>query len=130
VTNVLGLLQMWLGIVIAVFVASIAIITYSVIWNFIYYYRDEIYITKLVWGANLFIYWPFVLQGMLYSFIAFALNITIFTIFLKNLNVLFWDIYYFSLPTILLLWELAIFLFIWWISWYFSSKKYLKQKVS
>jgi cell division protein FtsX len=109
---------------------SIAIIIYSVIWNFVYYYRDEIYITKLVWWANLFIYWPFVLQWMLYSIIAFVLNLIVFALLLKNLNILFWDIYLFSLPIFTLVLEIFIFLLIWWISGYFSSKKYLKQKVS
>jgi hypothetical protein len=50
-------LWIWLYVIIAVFVFAIAIITYSIIWNFIYYYKDEIYITKLVWWSKSFIYW-------------------------------------------------------------------------
>jgi cell division protein FtsX len=119
---------MWLWVVILVFVISIAVIIYSVIWNFIYYYRDEIYITKLVWGANTFIYWPFVLQWMMYSFIAFILNTVIFILLLKNLRVLFWDIYSFSLPIGVLFLEMFGFIVIWWISWFFSSRKYLRRK--
>jgi cell division protein FtsX len=119
---------MWLWIIILVFVVSIAIIIYSVIWNFVYYYRDEIYITKLVWGSNTFIYWPFVLQWMMYSFTAFVLNTIIFILLLKNLNALFWDIYSFSLPIMTLFLEMLMFMIIWWISWFFSSKKYLRHK--
>jgi cell division protein FtsX len=125
----LWLLQLWLEIVILIFIVSIAIIIYSVIWNFIYYYRDEIYITKLVWGSNTFIYGPFVLQWMIYSLVAFLLNVVIFVLLIKNLNIIFWDLYTLSISVALLILEVLVFLLIWWISWYFSSKKYLKMKM-
>ncbi len=48
VISVLNTLQIGLYVIIATFVVSIAIIVYSIIGNFIYYYRDEIYITRLV----------------------------------------------------------------------------------
>lgn len=126
VTSVLEVLKFWLNIIIFIFVGSIAIIIYSIIWNFIYYYRDEIYITKLVGWSNVFIYWPFVLQGMIYSFIAFISNIILFTLLLNNLNWLFWHIYAFSFSNIILLFEMVMFMFVGWVSWYFSSKKYLR----
>jgi len=126
VTSVLEVLKFWLNIIIFIFVGSIAIIIYSIIWNFIYYYRDEIYITKLVGWSNVFIYWPFVLQGMIYSFIAFISNIILFTLLLNNLNWLFWHIYAFSFSNIILLFEMVMFMFVWGVSWYFSSKKYLR----
>lgn len=126
VISVLEILKFWLTIIIFIFVGSIAIITYSIIWNFIYYYRDEIYITKLVWGSNVFIYWPFVLQWMIYSFLAFIFNLILFSILLNNLNTVFWHIYNFTFPNLILLLELIMFMFVWWVSWYFSSKKYLR----
>lgn len=126
VTSVLEVLKFWLNIIIFIFVGSIAIIIYSIIWNFIYYYRDEIYITKLVGGSNIFIYGPFVLQGMIYSFIAFIFNIVLFTLLLNNLNWLFWHIYAFSFSNMILLFEMVMFMFVGWVSWYFSSKKYLR----
>lgn len=126
VTSVLEVLKFWLNIIIFIFVGSIAIIIYSIIWNFIYYYRDEIYITKLVGWSNVFIYWPFVLQGMIYSFIAFISNIILFTLLLNNLNWLFWHIYAFSFSNLILLFEMIMFILVWWLSWYFSSKKYLR----
>jgi len=126
VTSVLEILKFWLNIIIFIFVGSIAIIIYSIIWNFIYYYRDEIYITKLVGWSNVFIYWPFVLQGMIYSFIAFISNIILFTLLLNNLNWLFWHIYAFSFSNIILFFEMIMFMFVWGLSWYFSSKKYLR----
>lgn len=126
VTSVLDVLQFWLNIIILIFVVSIAIIIYSIIWNFIYYYRDEIYITKLVWGSNVFIYGPFVLQWIIYSFTAFLSNIILFILLLNNLNWIFWNIYTFSFPNYILLWEMIMFTFVWGISWFFSSKKYLR----
>jgi hypothetical protein len=48
VISVLGILQFGLYVVIAIFLLSISIIIYSIIGNFIYYYKDEIYITRLV----------------------------------------------------------------------------------
>lgn len=126
ITNVLDVLKLWLNIIIFIFVFSIAVIIYSVIWNFIFYYRDEIYITKLVGWSNVFIYWPFVLQWVIFSAIAFLLNLILFTILLNNLNWLFWHIYYFSFSNLILFLEFTLFAFIWWISWFFSSKRYLR----
>jgi cell division protein FtsX len=48
VTSILNILQIGLYVIIATFLVSIAIIVYSIIGNFIYYYKDEIYITRLV----------------------------------------------------------------------------------
>ena len=48
VISVLTMLQIGLYIIIITFIVSIAVIVYSIIGNFIYYYRDEIYITRLV----------------------------------------------------------------------------------
>lgn len=126
VISVLDILKMWLDVIIIIFLISIAIIIYSVIGNFIYYYRDEIYITKLVWGSNRFIYWPFVFQWMIYSFLAFLINLIIFVILLNNLNNLFGHLYVFSFSNMILFIEMLLFVGIWWISWFFSSKRYLR----
>ncbi len=48
VTNVLKTLQFGLYVIIGIFLVSISIIVYSIIGNFIYYYKDEIYVTRLV----------------------------------------------------------------------------------
>ncbi len=130
VITILKYLWVWVYIIIWVFVFAIAIITYSIIWNFIYYYRDEIYITKLVGWSRIFIYWPFSLQWMIYSAIAFFISLALFFGFLNILKTIF--INNFSLDFILnnsflvFLLELLLFILLGWISWYFSSKKYLK----
>lgn len=123
---VLHILTGWLYIMIGVFLLSIFIITYSIIWNFIYYFKDEIYITRLVGGSKKFIYGPFVLQWMIYSFTSFVLSFIIFIFILTNINNAFWDVYMFQANTSIWFLELIVFVLVWWISWLFSSKKYLK----
>lgn len=126
IINVLDILQFGLYVIIGIFMTSISIIIYSVIWNFIYYYRDEIYITRLVWWSKKFIYWPFVLQWSIYSFIALTLSLFIFVIILNNLNAAFSDLYYFTFSYKIFMLEMVLFISIWWLAGYLSSKKYLK----
>jgi len=123
-------LGVWLYVIIGIFVFAIWIITYSIIWNFIYYYRDEIYITKLVWGSKAFIYGPFSLQWMMYSIIAFFISLSMFYIFIKFwVTAIFGTTYsldfVFVNSNIIFPLELLLFMIIWAFSWYFSSKKYL-----
>ena len=130
VTSVLQSLGLWLYAIILVFFVSIAIIIYSIIWNFIYYYKDEIYITRLVWWSKLFIFGPFSMQGIIYSVISFIISAIIFVIMLKNIIFVFSEDYsltflFDNMPLIFSL-ELLLFVLIGWFSWYFSSKKYLK----
>ncbi len=127
VISILNILKVWVEVIILIFFVSIAVITYSVIWNFIYYYKNEIYITRLVWWAKSFIYWPFILQGIIYSIISFFISLFVFVLLLKNLNSTFWEYFEFIVSTEVTLLQLLIFIFIGWISWYLSSRKYLKQ---
>lgn len=127
ILGVLHILTLWLYIIISVFILSIFIITYSIIWNFIYYFKDEIYITRLVWWSKKFIYWPFVLQWMIYSFTSFVLSFVIFVVLLRNVNNAFWDFYMFKENYLLLILEVIIFVLVWGISWLLSSRKYLKK---
>jgi cell division protein FtsX len=119
-------LQLGLYVVILVFLISISIITYSIIWNFIYYYRDEIYITRLVWGSKVFIYGPFVLQWGIYSFISFLLSLIVFLFVVQNVNAAFSELYFLHVSYNILFIEMITFILMWWISGFFSSRKYLK----
>lgn len=127
IINVLHILQIGLYIIIIIFLVSISIIVYSVIWNFIYYYRDEIYITKLVWWSNIFIYWPFVYQWAIYSLSSFLLSLIIFIFIISNLNSVFNNIYLLNIWAEIFLIEMFVFVFIGWLSWFLSSMKYLKK---
>lgn len=131
VISVLEMLQGGLYIVIATFVVSIAIIVYSIIGNFIYYYRDEIYITRLVWGSKIFIYGPFSLQWMMYVTVAFIIATIFFILFLQNIQLVFElgnidEVYTGNLALVFLI-EAWVFLFVWWLSGFFSSRRYIKK---
>ena len=127
VISVLDMLQFWLYIIIAIFLVSIFIITYSIIWNFIYYFKDEIYITRLVWWSKKFIYWPFIFQWSFYSLVSFLLSLIIFIFILKNINWAFWDLYFFNIKYNIIILEMIVFVIVGWFSWFLSSRKYLKQ---
>jgi len=124
-------LRISLYIIIWMFLFSIAIIIYSIIGNFIYHYRDEIYITRLVWGSKIFIYWPFWLQWVLYAFTWAILGILLFYTSLRTVNFMleknynlgyaFWE---YQLVFIL---EIVVLMVIWWVSGLVSSKKYLNN---
>ena len=132
VTSVLKTLQFWLYVMIAIFLVSISIIVYSIIWNFIYYYKDEIYITRLVGGNRLFVHWPFIFQGILYNFVAFVLSTLLFFIMIHNISYLFPEGYnldfLFNGFTVLFL-ELTLFLIIGWVSGYYSSSWYITSNI-
>lgn len=126
IINILNVLQYGLYLIIAIFVVSISIIIYSVIWNFIYYYKDEIYITRLVWWSKQFIYWPFVFQGAIYSFLASFISFFVFSLILDYVNSSFSNIYFFSFSFLIFVLEIFLFVIIWAFAWYLSSRKYLK----
>lgn len=131
VISILDALRIWLYVIIWIFLLSISVIVYSVIGNFIYYYRDEIYITKLVWWNNVFIYGPFSLQWIIYSLISFIFSTIFFLLLLNNINFIFsfnnsFDFLFNNFYIIFLI-ELVIFTIIWALSWYFSSKKYINN---
>ncbi|QFR39731.1 FtsX-like permease family protein [Candidatus Gracilibacteria bacterium 28_42_T64] len=126
VIHVLDILSIGLYIIIITFLLSIFVITYSIIGNFIYYYKDEIYITRLVGGSKKFIYGPFVLQGSFYSFVSFLLSLIIFVFILQNINAAFSDIYFFDFSYNTFLIEMLVFVFVGGLSGFLSSRKYLK----
>lgn len=130
ITKYLVILRISLYIMIVLFLLSIWVIIYSIIWNFVFYYRDEIYITRLVWWSKLFIYGPFSFQWMIYAFVSFVAWIGIFYLGVKltnfllkenfGFNYLLWD---YGLVFLL---EVIVLIFIWGLSGLISSRKYLK----
>lgn len=131
VISILHILQVGLYIIIGTFVVSIAVIIYSIIGNFIYYYKDEIYITRLVGGSKLFIYGPFSLQGMMYVAFSFLISTVLFLLLLENIRYIFdmskiSDIFQGNIVAILFL-EAIIFLIVGGASGFLSSRRYLKK---
>ena len=119
-----------LYIMIVLFLFSIWIIIYSIIWNFVFHYKNEIYITKLVWWSNIFIYWPFILQWIIYSIMSFILWIALFKILVIISNIKLNSNYNFAYLLwnyeLLFLVQILILILIWGLSGLISSKKYLK----
>ncbi len=129
---ILQTLKIALYIIIFVFLLSIFVITYSIIWNFIYHYRDEIYITKLVWWGNIFIYWPFVFQWIIYAVLWFFISFVTYLLLLNNMSFIFDKdmIKNYVLDNnlnYLYLLQLLIFIIIWAISSLLSSNKYIRN---
>ncbi len=121
---------------IFIFVISIFIIIYSIIWNFIFHYRNEIFITKLIGWGKRFIYWPFTLQWIIYAILAFFVSLIWLYYLMNFLPDLFaffetpfdydMTIFYPTFKKILPI-ELAVFVFIGAISGLLSSRKYSKE---
>ena len=130
-------LGFWVYFMIFIFVVSIFIIIYSIIWNFVFHYRNEIYITKLIWWSKRFIYWPFILQWIFYSLIALLVSnlwffylldnlASIFSSFDVTLNVNLKETIKPIMDKLLPI-EIISFAFIWALSWFLSSRKYSKE---
>ena len=130
VTKYLVILRVSLYIMIALFLLSIWVIIYSIIWNFVFYYKDEIYITRLVGWSRMFIYWPFSLQWMIYAFASFIVWVWMFYLWVTLTNFLLKENFGFSYLLwdywLLFLLEIIVLVLIWWLSWLISSRKYLK----
>ena len=67
--------QFWVYWIVWLFLFTVFMIIYNTIWNFIFFYRDEIKIIELVWGSSSFIYGPFSLQWGIYTLIGTTIGI-------------------------------------------------------
>ncbi len=119
-------------IIIFVFLLWIFVITYLIMWDFMYQCRDEIYITKLVWWGNIFIYWPFVFQWIIYAVLWFFISFVTCLLLLNNMSFIFDKdmIKNYVLDNnlnYLYLLQLLIFIIIWAISSLLSSNKYIRN---
>lgn len=133
VIKVFHSIKLWIYAIIWFFIFSVFIIIYNIIGNFIFFYRDEIKITKLVWWDNIFIYWPFSIQWLLYTGFSSVLSLLIFVYIIKTVNIYLIDnfpqfinsfliaYWYFFFYEIIWVW------LIWTISWFLSSHKFINK---
>lgn len=87
-TNTVGF---WLSMV---FVLMSCMIVYNTIRLAIFVYRDEIAVMKLVGASNMFIRGPFVVEAILYAFIATVITLALFypaTIWITKKTVFFFE---------------------------------------
>lgn len=127
-TNTVGF---WLSIV---FIAMSCMIVYNTIRLAIFTYRDEIAVMKLVGASNWFIRGPFLVEAMLYGFLATFITMAFFypaTIWVTKKTVFFFEgmnIYQYYLDNFFVLTGLllasGVLLAV--ISSFFAVRKYLK----
>lgn len=117
--------------IISLFIFSVFIIIYNSIGNFVFFYRDEIKIIRLVGGENRFIYGPFSIQGFLYTLAAYIFGTSVFVYLVKNINFsliidfpLFID-RFFTLYSNILLIELAVVIVVGMLSGFLSSRRFI-----
>lgn len=124
-------IKYWIIWIISFFIFSVFIIIYNTIWNFIFFHRDEIKVTKLVWWDNIFIYWPFSVQGFLYTFFSTIFSLIIFLYIIKTVNIYLIENFpdfineFLSKNSLYFLYELLILSLIGLISWFLSSIKFI-----
>lgn len=134
--KVLQSIKIWIYSIIIFFMFSVFIIIYNTIWNFVFFYKDEIKITKLVWWDNFFIYWPFSIQWIIYTFLSSFISILIFVYIIKTVNIYLIDDFPKFINLFLLknspyfFYQMILLMFIWAISWFLSSLKFIKGKIN
>lgn len=72
--------------IIGFFLFAVFIIIYNSIGNFVFFYRDEIKIIRLVGGDSAFVYGPFAIQGVLYTGLAYLFGTVTFSLVIRNIN--------------------------------------------
>jgi cell division protein FtsX len=93
--QVLNWLRYGLFVIIIFFLFSVFVVIYHSIWNAVFFFRDEIKITELVGGMRRYIYWPFMLQGTIYSVIACVISASVFYYVATHarIDVIIWSTY-------------------------------------
>lgn len=84
--NILLSVRYGIYAMIGFFLFAVFVIIYNSIGNFVFFYRDEIRIIRLVGGENIFVYGPFSLQGMLYTAAATLLGTGVFSYLIAHVN--------------------------------------------
>jgi len=121
--NILLSVQYGIYGIIGFFIFAVFIIIYNSIGNFVFFYRDEIKIIRLVGGENFFIYGPFAIQWVLYTGLAyFMINfslITDFPVFIDRFFALYGQIF---------LMEFGVVLFVGLLSGFLSSRRFIGKE--
>ncbi len=134
VIKIFKYIQYWIYCIICFFVFAVFIIIYNTIWNFIFFYREEIKITKLVWWDNIFIYGPFSLQWLIYTIISAIISIIIFFYIIKTINIYMISDFpkfinnFIQLNYKYFIIEILILSITWIFSWFLSSIRFINTK--
>lgn len=71
-------LKVFVYILIGLFLATVFLVVNVIIRNFIFHFQNEIAIIELVWWNSVFIYGPFVLQGIFYTVMGVVVSLGFF----------------------------------------------------
>ncbi|MDD2917180.1 MAG: hypothetical protein PHH70_05025, partial [Candidatus Gracilibacteria bacterium] len=120
--------------IIGFFIFAVFIIIYNSIGNFVFSYRDEIKIIRLVGGENIFIYGPFAIQGVIYTGLAYAIGTSLFSLLVKSINFslvtnfphLIDTFFVFYGP--ILMAELGVVVFVGFLSGFLSSYRFIGKE--
>lgn len=117
--------------VIGFFLFAVFVIIYNSIGNFVFFYRDEIKIIRLVGGDNIFVYGPFSIQGFLYTLAAYGIGTSVFVYLVKNINFslitdfpLFIDRFFAQFGGILMI-EFVVIVLVGTLSGFLSSRRFI-----
>ncbi len=84
--GILTAIRSGIYIVVLCFLMSVALIVYTIIGNFVFFFREEIRIVSLVGGDGRFLYGPFVIQGVFYTAGAWLFALVAFVSFLRSID--------------------------------------------
>ena len=134
IINILLTIRFGIYAIVGFFLFSVFIIIYNSIGNFVFFYRDEIKIIRLVGGDNIFIYGPFSIQWFLYTLAAYGIGTLAFVSLVKHINFalitdfpLFIDRFFAQYNSILLL-ELLVILLVGAFSGFLSSRRFIGKE--
>jgi len=132
--NILLSVQYGIYGIIGFFIFAVFIIIYNSIGNFVFFYRDEIKIIRLVGGENFFIYGPFAIQWVLYTGLAYFIGTSVFSLLVRNINFslitdfpVFID-RFFALYGQIFLMEFGVVLFVGLLSGFLSSRRFIGKE--
>lgn len=132
--NILLSVQYGIYSIIGFFIFAVFIIIYNSIGNFVFFYRDEIKIIRLVGGENIFIYGPFAIQGLLYTGLAYVIGTSIFSLLVRNINfslIMDFPVFidrFFDLYGQIFFIELGVVLLVGLLSGFLSSRRFIGKE--
>lgn len=132
IVGILNTVQTWIYAIIWFFLFAVFIIIYNAISNFVFLYRDEIIITKLVGWDDLFVFWPFSIQWFLYSSLWFFLGLRAFFLVFNWINpsmneFLDFRESFFHNSSVYFIQEFLLLSVVWLLSWFLSSSRFIKN---
>lgn len=137
IVDLLNLLNKGIYILIGLFIFTASIMIHTVIRNFVFFLQDEVRIIELVGWKPSFIYWPLMVQGVVYTVLSTIGAVLLFVFFVKfgwisyipeNIaNIFMW--FYDKLINNFFLQEIWIAILVGIVSAFLASYKYIHSTI-